>query len=97
MDTSPKSEPALELHSRDAPSVEAHHRVNGPNAGRNSGGRRIINKNYAFLHNLKSSIGSLNLKLYYTGQVWYSNGPVFEWLSTILSIQFVVVKVSFTN
>ena len=30
LDTSPKSEPGLELHSRAAPSVEAHHRVSGP-------------------------------------------------------------------
>ena len=34
-------EPALELHSRAAPSVEAHHRVNGPDTERNSGGRWI--------------------------------------------------------
>ena len=33
---SPKTEPALELHSRAAPSMEAHHHVNGPNIGRNS-------------------------------------------------------------
>ena len=38
---SSKSEPALELHSRDLPSVEAHHRVSGPNTKRNSVGRRI--------------------------------------------------------
>ena len=37
-----KSVPALELHSRAAPSVEAHHRVNSPNTGRNSGGGQII-------------------------------------------------------
>ena len=41
MDTSPKSEPTLELHSRAAPSVEAHHHVSSPNTGRNSGGRWI--------------------------------------------------------
>ena len=40
----PKSEPTLELHGRAAPSVEAHHRVSGPNTGINSGGRRIIKK-----------------------------------------------------
>ena len=34
-------EPALELHSRAAPSVEAHHRINGPDTERNSGGRWI--------------------------------------------------------
>ena len=34
-------EPALELNSRAAPSVEAHLRVSGPTTGRNSGGRRI--------------------------------------------------------
>ena len=41
LDTSPKSEPALEPHSRAVPSVEAHHHVNCPNTGRNSGGRGI--------------------------------------------------------
>ena len=39
-DTSPKSEPTLELHSRAAPSVEAHHHSDGPDPGINSGGRR---------------------------------------------------------
>ena len=39
---SPKSEPTLGLHGRAALSVEAHHRVNGPNTGRNSGGGPII-------------------------------------------------------
>ena len=29
-------EPALELHSRDAPSVEAHHRLNRPDTKSNS-------------------------------------------------------------
>ena len=37
-------EPALELHSRAAPSVEAHHCVNGPDTERNSGGRSIVKK-----------------------------------------------------
>ena len=40
----PIQEPTLELHSRAVPSVEAHHRVNGPNTGRNSGDRQIIKK-----------------------------------------------------
>ena len=40
LDTSPKSEPTLELHRRAAPSVEAHHHVSSPNTGRNSRGRR---------------------------------------------------------
>ena len=35
--------PTLELHSRAAPSVAAHHHVNGPNTGRNSRGRQIKN------------------------------------------------------
>ena len=35
---------ALELHSRAAPSVEAHHCVNGSDTVRKSGGRRIIKK-----------------------------------------------------
>ena len=38
----PNQDPALELPSRAAPSVEAHHLVNGPDTGRNSGGRGII-------------------------------------------------------
>ena len=41
MDTSPKSEPHLELHSRAAQSVEAHHRSDGPDTRINSGGRWI--------------------------------------------------------
>ena len=45
---SPKSRAALELHSRVVLSVEAHHRVNGPNIGKNSGGRRIIKREYPF-------------------------------------------------
>ena len=36
----------LELHSRAAPSVESHHHVNGPDTGRNYGGRRIIKKHF---------------------------------------------------
>ena len=40
-----RSKPSLELHSRAAPSVEAHHCSDSPDAGRNSGGRWIINKN----------------------------------------------------
>ena len=35
----PNQELALELHSRAALSVEAHHPVNSPDTGRNSGGR----------------------------------------------------------
>ena len=42
---SPKSEPALEIHRRAAPCVEAHHRVSGPITGRNSRGRRIKKEN----------------------------------------------------
>ena len=44
LDRSPESEPAKELTSRAAPRVEAHHRVNGPDTGRNSGGRLTIKK-----------------------------------------------------
>ena len=43
---SPKSEPALELHNRAVPSMEAHYHVNGPNTGRNSGGRQIKTKKH---------------------------------------------------
>ena len=42
--TSQKSEPALELHSRAATSVDAHYRVSVPNTGRNSGERQITKK-----------------------------------------------------
>ena len=45
LDASPKSEPALELHSRPAPSVEAHHCVRSPKTGRNSRERQIKNNN----------------------------------------------------
>ena len=52
-DTRPKSEPALELISRAAPSVEAYHRSVSPDAGGNSGRRRIkkllLNKRNSFL------------------------------------------------
>ena len=34
------------------PSVEAHHRVNGPDTGRNSGGRRIKKNTYLNIINL---------------------------------------------
>ena len=40
----PNQEAALGLYSRAAPSVEAHHYVNGPDTGRNSGGRQIKKK-----------------------------------------------------
>ena len=50
---SPKSEPAIELHSRAAPSVEAHHSFSGPDQGRNSGGRWIIKLEFILLGNLK--------------------------------------------
>ena len=36
--------PALELRGRAVPSVEAHHHVSGPNTGKNSLGRQIIEK-----------------------------------------------------
>ena len=41
---SPKSEPALELHSRVAPSVVTYHHVYSPNTRRNFRGRRINRK-----------------------------------------------------
>ena len=44
----PNQEPALELHSRAAPSVEAHHRSVGPDARRNSGGKGIIKKSTVY-------------------------------------------------
>ena len=43
--TSPESE----LHSRAMPSVEAHHCSVGPDTGRNSGRRRIVNKKNLFI------------------------------------------------
>ena len=42
LDTSPKSELALELNSRAAPSVEAYHHSDSHDAGRNSRGKQII-------------------------------------------------------
>ena len=36
----PNQEPALEIQIKAAPSVELHQRVNGPDTGRNSRGRR---------------------------------------------------------
>ena len=48
LDTSPKSEPILELHSRAVPSAEAHHLVKGPKTGKNSGGRRIKISNHLY-------------------------------------------------
>ena len=47
-----KSEPALELHSRAVPSVDAHHRVSGPNTGGNSGGRPIKKSGVAQLNQI---------------------------------------------
>ena len=44
LDISPDSEPVQELYSRAAPSVEAHHHVNGSDTGSNSGGRQTIKK-----------------------------------------------------
>ena len=41
LDSSTKSKPTLELISRTAPSVEAHHQSVGPDAGINSEGRQI--------------------------------------------------------
>ena len=38
--------PCQAIHTGVAPSVEAHHRVSGPNTGRNFEGRRIIIKIY---------------------------------------------------
>ena len=49
---SPKSEHTLELYSRAVPCLEAHRRVNGPNAGRNSGARQIKEKKTFILHSL---------------------------------------------
>ena len=43
LNTNPESEPALELHSQAVASVEACHHVNGPDTGKNSGGRRQQN------------------------------------------------------
>ena len=54
LDTSPKSEPGLELHSRAAPSVEAHHPSVGPDTGINSGGRRIKNTSRKIVLNVKA-------------------------------------------
>ena len=55
---SPESEPALELHSRAVPSVEAHHYSVGPDTGRNSGGRGIIKKEEKGIKILQASLTS---------------------------------------
>ena len=57
LDINPKSEPALWLHSRAAPRVEAHPRSVGPNTGSNSEGRWIIKKNFNF--------GTMNAEKYF--------------------------------
>ena len=51
---SPKSEPALELHSKAAPRVEAHQHSDGPDAGENSGGRRVIKKKSTVYRDIKT-------------------------------------------
>ena len=62
--TTPKLEPALELHSRAAPSVEAHHRVNNPDTARNSGGRRIKRNNNNNNHKIKKERSLMSMKSY---------------------------------
>ena len=55
----PNQKPALELHSRAAPSVEAHHRSVGPDAGRNSGGRLITKNKKGLLSKQLESISKI--------------------------------------
>ena len=57
-------EPALELHSRAAPSVEAHHLVNSPVTGKNFGGRRIKKIVPVFLSLSYFSNQNLNLTVF---------------------------------
>ena len=45
-DLRPRSEPALELHSRAASSIGVMYRSRGPNTGNNSGGGRILKKTH---------------------------------------------------
>ena len=58
----PNQSPALELHSKAAPNVEAHKCVNGPDTGKNSGGGQIKKSFllsgilFAISHTLLSSI-----------------------------------------
>ena len=50
----------IELHCRDAPSVEAHQCVSGPYTGRNFGGRRMIKK-HSTCNNLRINTNKLKL------------------------------------
>ena len=51
-----KLEPALELQSRAVPSVEAHQCSDGPDTGRNSGGRQIIKNKQIIIKNKHTKI-----------------------------------------
>ena len=53
---SPKSEPTLELNSRAAPRVEAHHHVSSSNTGKNYVGRRIIKKSHKYYGDLNTGL-----------------------------------------
>ena len=61
-------EPALELQSRAVPSVEAHHRSFGPDAGRNYGGKRIKKHTvkYDVIDKIKATECSFIKKTYLT-------------------------------
>ena len=52
----PESEMACLYSKRAAPSVEAHHHVNGPTTGRNCAGRRIKNLNFWHVFKIKLTI-----------------------------------------
>ena len=64
-------EPALELHSWAAPSVEAHHHVNRPDTGRNSGERQIRN------YDIKKVGNNCYLKMVYSIEKIYTESHFF--------------------
>ena len=68
--TSPKSEPALELHSRAAPSVEAYQCSVGPETGRNSRERRIKKTASYSYEGLVSAASMKHLKVVYFCLIW---------------------------
>ena len=65
--------PTLELHSKAAPSVDAHQHVNSPNTGRNSGGRWIIKK-------------TMLLKTFTVVYNFFLKKPVQQWRTSVTHV-----------
>ena len=85
-------EPTLELHSRAAPSVEAHQRVNSPDTGRNSGGKWIKKfetvqqpVNTDILHTLVTNGKDKSRKIKSENEVWKLLQLKFFEIITILT------------